>query len=658
MRGITATLDAARRSPSAKPYLHVQLHDHDVGSLRLRWRRVYTGIDPDGPCAAAVAGDGALLRVRIDPSTGALTRQRIASPGPDSDFSAWTAVATVAVGPRIGLAASGTRAIIASVRADGRRVEVRESTDGGATFGASTVLAVASGMVTAVACSMGPDGTAAVVYAVGGTVYAVRRFGTARWRSAGAWSRSLATVNALAATFSADHNVLISGTDAAGDAGVWSTIYGAGNAYPPGRWRPLVEVVSAASGTRTTYRVSGTVLADAPQSVFVESYAGGGAYDRVHLAPGVGRTGYTDQLWRDPRPWRHESPHGLAIAAGSGAAWLASSNAVWQAPYPAPAADLTDDVLEATVIEGLHRGRMRLLLRNDDGRYGATDAPAALAAGGEMRPAPGYVTSAGEERSEGRAFWITAVRRRYEPGGSTVEVEAVDGWGLLDAWTAPRQFVWAAGGISAARVLTGVMQSAGIRLVGGHPSTESDTLQPAFTVRAGERGTTAVRRLLDMLPDEVTMRDHVAYLFEPRADDAPLVTFGDDDPLLRLSVESGAPAAGWTRVFGAEVLAQAVDELALADGGGAAIVVDENIAAQARADVRADAVLRRSKLALARGELVVRPHPGLEVGDAIAVTSKRASLDAVRFRVSGLHTRYVRGGRRAVYEQRIALSDV
>lgn len=69
-------------------------------------------------------------------------------------------------------------------------------------------------------------------------------------------------------------------------------------------------------------------------------------------------------------------------------------------------------------------------------------------------------------------------------------------------------------------------------------------------------------------------------------------------------------------------------------------------------------MLRRSKLALARGELVVRPHPGLEVGDAITVTSKRAGLDGARFRVSGLHTRYVRGGRRAIYEQRIALSDV
>lgn len=658
MRGISQTLEAARRSPSAKPHMRVLLHDRDVGSLRLRWRRVYTGMEPDGPCAAAVAGDGALLRVRIDPSTGALSRQRVATPGPDSDFSAWTAVATVAAGPRVGLAASGTRAMIASVRADGVRVEVRESSDSGATFGTPTVLAVAPGTVTAVASSMGPDGTAAVFYAVGGTVYAVRRFGTARWRSATAWSRSLATVDGLAASFSVDHNVLISGTNAAGDAGVWSTIYGIGSAYPPGRWRPLVEVVSAARGTRTTYRASATALADAPQSVFVESYAGGGAYDRVHVAPGVGGTSYLDQLWRNPRPFGHESAHGLAMAAGNGAAWLASPNAVWHAPYPEPATDLTDDVLEATVIEGLRGGRVRLLLRNDHGRYAPEAAPAALAAGGELLPSAGYITSAGKERLDGRAFWITAVRRRYGPEGSTVEVDAVDGWGLLDAWTAPRQFVWAAGEMNASRVLTGVMQHAGIRLGGRGASAESVTLQPAFTVRAGERGTTAVRRLLEMLPDEVIMRTHVALLSRPDVDDEPLATFGDDEPVMRLAVESGAPAAGWARIFGADVLAEAVDEIALAEGGSTAIVVDENIAAQARADARADAVLRRSKLALGRGELVVRPHPGLEVGDAIAITSKRAGLVGARFRVSGLHTRYVRGGRRAVYEQRIALSDV
>ena len=155
--------------------------------------------------------------------------------------------------------------MIASVHTDGVSVEVRESSDGGTTFDAPSVVGVAPSAVTAVACSMAPDGTAAVIYAAEGVLYGVRRFRTARWRAPAAWSRSLATVNALAATFDADHNVLVSGTNAEGSAGVWSTIHGAGGAYPPGAWRPLSEVASAAPGTHTTYLASGTARADAPQ---------------------------------------------------------------------------------------------------------------------------------------------------------------------------------------------------------------------------------------------------------------------------------------------------------------------------------------------------------------------------------------------------------
>ena len=106
------------------------------------------------------------------------------------------------------------------------------------------------------------------------------------------------------------------------------------------------------------------------------------------------------------------------------------------------------------------------------------------------------------------------------------------------------------------------------------------------------------------------------------------------------------------------MLAQAVDEEALADGGGALIVVDENLSAQARADVRADAVLRQSRLAVERGELRVRPHAGLVVGDVVTVTAPEAGLAAAPFRVAGLRLRYVRGGPRAVYEQRVTLSEV
>ena len=154
------------------------------------------------------------------------------------------------------------------------------------------------------------------------------------------------------------------------------------------------------------------------------------------------------------------------------------------------------------------------------------------------------------------------------------------------------------------------------------------------------------------------MQNQTPVLTEPAAGDLVDDAFGVAHAILGLAVEAGRPAAGWARVFGSGVLAQAVDEAALADGGGALIVVDENLSAQARADVRADAALRQSRLAVERGELRVRPHAGLEVGDVVTVTAPEAGLSAAPFRVAGLRLRYVRGGPRPVYEQRVMLSEV
>src|SRR5688572_2991643 len=159
MRSLTSTLLAAQQGASGRPYVRVRLFDRDVGVVRLRWERWYEGVEADGPCGVAVAADGALLRARIDAGTGALSHQRVASPGPGSMYSSWSSLGTVAVGPRLGLAAAGTRALLATVRTNGTGIEVRESTDSGASFGGSTLLVTAGGTVTAVACTLQADGS-------------------------------------------------------------------------------------------------------------------------------------------------------------------------------------------------------------------------------------------------------------------------------------------------------------------------------------------------------------------------------------------------------------------------------------------------------------------------------------------------------------------
>ena len=89
----------------------------------------------------------------------------MASPSEGSAYYSWNSLGTVAVGPRLGLASAGTRALMATVRSGGVGVEVRESTDSGESFGSSTLLATAGSTVTAIACTLQADGSAVVFYA-------------------------------------------------------------------------------------------------------------------------------------------------------------------------------------------------------------------------------------------------------------------------------------------------------------------------------------------------------------------------------------------------------------------------------------------------------------------------------------------------------------
>ena len=182
MRTLSATLLAAQKAASREPYFKVTLSDRDVGVARLRWERWYTGVENAGPCRVATPADGSLLRARLDGTT--LYHQRVTTPGPGSTYSSWTNLGTVAAAPRLGLAAAGTRAMIAFVNSAGTGVSIRESTNSGASFGGSTVLATAAAAVTAIACTLQADGSAVVFWGVGAAVWRIKRTGTGAWGAA------------------------------------------------------------------------------------------------------------------------------------------------------------------------------------------------------------------------------------------------------------------------------------------------------------------------------------------------------------------------------------------------------------------------------------------------------------------------------------------
>ena len=248
----------------------------------------------------------------------------------------------------------------------------------------------------------------------------------------------------------------------------------------------------------------------------------------------------------------------------------------------------------------------------------------------------------------------------------------MDGWGLLRAWTASRQLTWSAGGDSAFQVLRDIARRAGLTAFLANASVEATTLRPAFAVRAGENGATAVSRLLEMPPDVLVVSGVDAPLTEVRANDSTDYAYGssqagDGHVVLELRAGDRPAPAGWARVF-----AEAVDEAALRDGAATAIAVDDNLTAQPRADARAATLLRQAALAAPRGELVAPANVGQEVNDVITIADESLGMrpfphafpltfptvGPTKFRVAVLRLRFARGRAQPRYDTTLTLTEV
>ena len=89
MRSLTSTLSAAQKQATATPYVKIEAQNKVAGVVRYDWSRLYDESEDDYFHALTMPGDGSLIRVRISlpADSRKLYRQRVADPGPGSDFS-------------------------------------------------------------------------------------------------------------------------------------------------------------------------------------------------------------------------------------------------------------------------------------------------------------------------------------------------------------------------------------------------------------------------------------------------------------------------------------------------------------------------------------------------------------------------------------------
>jgi len=345
MRELTSTLLAAQQQSVAVPLVKVEAVNMMGGVVKLDWSRLYSGSEPDYFHALAMPASGSLVRARITPPADSrkLYRQRVASPGPGSDFSPWTytgqynaiVVAAAALGTEVSIFWINTA----------REVRRINSTDSGASWGSPELLDYSpTTAIYGIAAAYKPGGDLALFFADQSTLYVKKCVG-GQWQSKAAWDKTTGNLSGAAVVFDGDFALMLTGIDASGNFKLWSLVYGDGAAVPAGTWSALQELAAAPSGGAFEFRQPFLDKTDVYRCFFIEKFTADESYSRPFRSQALPGAGYADGLWREPVPFNLSSGYGMAMAHDTEYAWLASAAGVWRALLTAPVLDLTDDVI-------------------------------------------------------------------------------------------------------------------------------------------------------------------------------------------------------------------------------------------------------------------------------------------------------------------------
>ena len=189
MRTLSSTLLAAQKEASRIPYVKVRACNKIAGVVRLDWTRLYTGSEDDYFHAMTIPGDGSLIRVRVTPPADSrkLYRQRVANPGPQSDFSQW--VYTNQYNAVVVAAASlGAEVSIFWIKTDKKIYQLR-STDYGVNWGSPQLLGYTpTTAINGIAAAYKPNGDIALFFADQATLYVMKRV-NGSWQNRVAWGK-------------------------------------------------------------------------------------------------------------------------------------------------------------------------------------------------------------------------------------------------------------------------------------------------------------------------------------------------------------------------------------------------------------------------------------------------------------------------------------
>ena len=351
------------------------------------------------------------------------------------------------------------------------------------------------------------------------------------WEAEAAWTNTLQSITGIAVEHTGDWNVALTGIIATDKPGVWTCILGDGYSEAADTWSSLAELTIASAGSNIEFHAPFLNMPGVFRLFFIEKYTGSEAYSRPYWSHYLDSGDFISNLWHEPIPFNLASDYGLAITGGEQGGgdyvWLARPDGVWRASRNPVNVVVTDDVIGVTTNLQPFSGTVALTLRNDDGRYNTLGSGTneAITKGSELRISFGYSTPAGDEASEGPRYWIEGWEYVTRGGHSELILYAADAWSLLERWRARRQFTWESGDKYISQLLSFLFARAGLEFSTIAPST-AIYQQPAFTIHPRESGLTAVKRLLDMVPDIIFFICNIGYITNPLSSDSVQYRYG------------------------------------------------------------------------------------------------------------------------------------
>ncbi len=580
MRTLSPALHAAQVKPSRRPLVKLEVatygHPAAVPASELQWadftwQRLTAVDDATAPTyhGLAVPGDGSVCRIRN--AAGTLYYQHVASPGPSSDWSAWTNLGSVVAGP-VAIAAGG--ASVAVFGSDGVNLWRRESADCGVSWGSWTKFPNARPCERGCVAAFKSNGDLACVHASDvndpTSLYIQVRTG-------GTWSTGYGQiwgdhpVSALAMYHDGDWNILALLLDGS-YIRLARSVYGDGGQYTAGAWsgwefinsyKAKVDFTGQMSlrrfrtrkgGHTPTYyeQVSAVNEARAVDNLavddpFVAYHAALGAVFSFskdnrpwfyRLRPG---TLFKDADWYRAYPLEVTATYGLALACDGTYLYASAPNQVWRTGLPgswsppSPGAGAGTNyaipakhVLSVREQVSAHEaGSLEVVLDNSKGAYnvigsGPPSLNASLKRGSQVTLSIGYRGSE-DMLSQAGKYFIEALGYSRKPGESLFTIRCIDAWGLLERYAFSRPAEWNAGSSThtAYDLIEKVVQSVGGSLSYKSRSSFITSFYPHIQVNAGENGAAVLRHLLSLVPDVIYFVGLDGCIVYPQATDSP-----------------------------------------------------------------------------------------------------------------------------------------